>query len=46
MGSSRYDVIVVGAGPAGSIAAFSLALGGVSVALVDKATFPRDKGVR
>ncbi len=43
MGSSRYDVIVVGAGPAGSIAAFQLALGGVSVALVDKATFPRDK---
>ena len=26
MGSSRYDVIVVGAGPAGSIAAFWLAL--------------------
>jgi geranylgeranyl reductase family protein len=40
---SRFDVLVVGAGPAGSIAALVLARGGVRVALVDKATFPRDK---
>jgi geranylgeranyl reductase family protein len=37
------DVAVVGAGPAGSTAALLLARGGARVALVDKATFPRDK---
>ncbi len=38
-----FDAIVAGAGPAGSIAAFALARAGFSVALVDKARFPRDK---
>lgn len=37
------DVIVVGAGPAGSAAAVDLARAGRQVVLVDKATFPRDK---
>ncbi len=37
------DVLIVGAGPAGSIAALVLARAGVSVRLVDRATFPRDK---
>jgi menaquinone-9 beta-reductase len=37
------DVVVVGAGPAGAAAAIWLARAGVSVMLVDKATFPRDK---
>ncbi len=36
-------MVVAGAGPAGSIAALVLARGGARVALVDKATFPRDK---
>src|SRR5262245_55389452 len=40
---SRYDVAVIGAGPAGSVTAIHLARGGASVLLVDKATFPRDK---
>src|SRR3979490_1966064 len=37
------DVLIVGAGPAGSIAATILARVGVRVRLVDRATFPRDK---
>ncbi|HEV2376561.1 MAG TPA: geranylgeranyl reductase family protein [Streptosporangiaceae bacterium] len=43
MSPDHYDAVVVGAGPAGSIAAMVLARGGARVALVDKATFPRDK---
>jgi menaquinone-9 beta-reductase len=38
-----YDAIVIGAGPAGCAAAISLAQTGRSVALCDKARFPRDK---
>ncbi|SPF77970.1 geranylgeranyl reductase family protein [Pseudoprimorskyibacter insulae] len=38
-----FDLIVLGAGPAGSTAAFVAASKGLSVALVDKAKFPRDK---
>ncbi len=40
---ARFDVIVVGAGPAGAAAAFRAARAGLSVALVDRKTFPRDK---
>ena len=39
----RYDVIVVGAGPAGSTAARESSERGLSVLLLDKADFPRDK---
>lgn len=39
----RYDAIVVGAGPAGSTAAYRLASAGASVLLLDRARFPRDK---
>ncbi|HEX6468873.1 MAG TPA: NAD(P)/FAD-dependent oxidoreductase [Streptosporangiaceae bacterium] len=38
-----YDAIVVGAGPAGSVAALTLARSGARVALVDRRRFPRDK---
>jgi geranylgeranyl reductase family protein len=41
--AARFDAVVVGAGPAGSIAALVLARGGARVALADKAAFPRDK---
>jgi geranylgeranyl reductase family protein len=37
------DVIVVGAGPAGSSAAYHLASSGLDVLVLEKATFPRDK---
>lgn len=37
------DVVVVGAGPAGSAAAITLAEAGVDVLVVDRARFPRDK---
>jgi geranylgeranyl reductase family protein len=41
----RYDAdaVVVGAGPAGSAAAYWLASAGLDVALLEKATFPREK---
>jgi geranylgeranyl reductase family protein len=38
-----FDVIVVGGGPAGSVTAWSLATRGVKVALLERATFPREK---
>ncbi|HJR78751.1 MAG TPA: geranylgeranyl reductase family protein [Anaerolineales bacterium] len=43
MSASHYDVAVIGAGPAGSAAAYYLAQGGLRVALLDKFDFPRDK---
>jgi geranylgeranyl reductase family protein len=39
----RFDVLVVGAGPAGSTAAIQLARGGARVLLADRSRFPRDK---
>ena len=39
----RHDVIVVGAGPAGSTTARECASRGLSVLMLDKAEFPRDK---
>lgn len=38
-----WDIVVVGAGPAGSMAARSLAEQGHQVLLVDRSTFPRSK---
>lgn len=43
MTAGGYDALVVGGGPAGSVAAMVLARGGARVALVDKSRFPRDK---
>lgn len=41
--TSTHDVVVVGAGPAGSTAAHRLADAGIDVALLDQAKFPREK---
>lgn len=41
--SERADVLVVGAGPAGSTAALRLAAAGRDVVLLDRACFPRSK---
>jgi flavin-dependent dehydrogenase len=43
IGSVDFDLVVIGAGPAGSVAACSAARRGLRVALVDRSTFPRDK---
>ncbi|SHF53535.1 geranylgeranyl reductase family [Litoreibacter ascidiaceicola] len=39
----EFDLIIVGSGPAGSAAATSAVKAGLSVAVIDKARFPRDK---
>ena len=39
----RFDVAVVGAGPAGSAAAIAARRAGAAVLLLDRAAFPRDK---
>jgi geranylgeranyl reductase family protein len=41
--NGRHEVVICGAGPAGSIAALVLARAGVRVLLLDRARFPRDK---
>jgi geranylgeranyl reductase family protein len=38
-----FDVIIVGAGPAGSSCALMLSGKGLKIAVIDKAVFPRDK---
>jgi geranylgeranyl reductase family protein len=39
----KYDLIIVGAGPAGSIAAYDGARAGLKTLLLEKSTLPRDK---
>jgi menaquinone-9 beta-reductase len=39
----RFDVLIIGGGPAGSTCARALRRGGMNVAVLDQATFPRDK---
>ncbi|QKK09726.1 MAG: hypothetical protein HND58_17205 [Planctomycetota bacterium] len=42
-GATRYDAVVVGAGPAGGVTAAILASRGMRTLLVDRARFPRQK---
>ncbi|UCD35518.1 MAG: geranylgeranyl reductase family protein [Nitrospiraceae bacterium] len=41
--NSGYDVIIAGAGPAGSTAGYLLAGAGLRVLIIDRRTFPREK---
>ena len=41
--STSCDVLIVGAGPAGTAAAITAVRQGLSVTIIDKAVFPRDK---
>ncbi|UCD79373.1 MAG: geranylgeranyl reductase family protein [Desulfobacterales bacterium] len=40
---NSFDVVVIGAGPAGATAAYLLASKGFKILIVEKSTFPRDK---
>jgi geranylgeranyl reductase family protein len=39
----EFDVLIIGAGPAGAACGIALGNSGLSVAILDKAVFPRDK---
>jgi geranylgeranyl reductase family protein len=43
MSGQSFDVVIIGAGPAGTSAAIALRDSALSVAIVDRARFPRDK---
>ena len=41
--TNKYDVVIVGGGPAGSTCALRLINSGLKVILLEKAVFPRNK---
>ncbi|MBI5218209.1 MAG: geranylgeranyl reductase family protein [Bacteroidia bacterium] len=43
METNKFDIIIVGAGPAGCSCAINLAHSGLNIAILDKALFPKDK---
>lgn len=43
MNTKQFDIVIVGAGPGGCACALALRHSGLKIALIDKATFPRDK---
>src|SRR5512138_1903104 len=44
--SEKFDVIVVGAGPAGNAAAYTLAKGGLNVLQLERGEYPGSKNVQ
>lgn len=45
MASEHFDAVVVGAGPAGVAAAYTMAKGGLKVALIERGEFPGAKNI-
>lgn len=45
MADERFDAVVVGAGPAGTAAAYTMAMAGLKVALVERGEFPGSKNI-
>ncbi|MDI3257210.1 MAG: FAD-dependent oxidoreductase [Kyrpidia sp.] len=45
MADERFDAVVVGAGPAGTAAAYTMAKGGLKVALIERGEFPGAKNI-
>jgi electron transfer flavoprotein-quinone oxidoreductase len=45
LADERFDAIVVGAGPAGAAAAYTMAKGGLKVALIERGEFPGAKNI-
>jgi len=43
MKSDHFDIVIIGAGPAGCTCAYQLAGKGLEIAILDKDVFPRDK---
>ena len=43
MSEKKFDVLIIGAGPAGAATAITLGRSGLSVGILEKARFPRDK---
>ena len=43
MNEKRFEICILGAGPAGTSAALKLAKAGINCALIDRSTFPREK---
>ncbi|MGZ3863044.1 MAG: NAD(P)/FAD-dependent oxidoreductase [Bacteroidia bacterium] len=41
--NKQFDIVICGAGPAGSTCALALGRSGLRVSLIEKSTFPRDK---